>query len=93
MNFSRSSELNDYIIHLIMLEAIMSIPTPWGLIGKVIKWGWEKLTRLWLYNTYKKSHEDKQKLQRLGSYWESLDDHLEYSLRLSNPADHEKNKV
>lgn len=70
----------------------MSIPTPWGLIGKVIKWGWEKLTRFWLYNTYKKSHEDKQKLQRLGSYWESLDDHLEYSLRLSNPADHEKIK-
>jgi hypothetical protein len=75
-----------------MLEQIMSIPTPWGLIGKIIKWAWEKLTRFWLYNTYKKSHEDKQKLLRLGSYWESLGDHLEYSLRLSNPAVHEKIK-
>lgn len=70
----------------------MSFPTPWGLIGKFIRWSWEKISRFWLYKTYIKSHEDKQKLLRLGSYWESLSDQLEYSIRLSNPADHGKIK-
>lgn len=70
----------------------MSFPTPWSLIGKVIKWGWDKLTRFWLLKTYRKSHEFKQKRLRLGAHWEKLGEHLEYSLRLSNPADHEKIK-
>jgi len=70
----------------------MSFPTPWSLIGKIIKWGWDKLTRFWLLKTYKRSHEFKQKRLRLGARWEKLGEHLEYSLRLSNPADHGKIK-
>lgn len=70
----------------------MNFPTPWGLIGKVIKWGWDKLTSIWLLKTYRQSHEFKQKRLRLGAHWKKLGEHLEYSLRLSNPADHEKVK-
>lgn len=73
----------------------MNIPTPWSLIGRTMKWAWNKVTSFWLLKTYKQSHEYKAKRLRLGSHWEKLGEHLEYSLRLANPADHEsiKSKV
>lgn len=73
----------------------MNIPTPWSLIGKIIKWTWNKITSFWLLKTYEQSHEYKIKQLRLGARWEKLGEHLEYSLRLASPADHEslKSKV
>ncbi|KMJ46199.1 hypothetical protein AB204_05225 [Xenorhabdus khoisanae] len=73
----------------------MNIPTPWNLIGRILKWAWNQITSFWLLKTYKQSHEYEAKRLRLGSYWEKLGEHLEYSLRLANPADHEsiKSKV
>ncbi|EPX2831144.1 TPA: hypothetical protein NHV36_006260 [Klebsiella michiganensis] len=73
----------------------MNIPTPFSLIGMMLKWVWNKITIFWLFKTYKKSHEYKLKDLRLGSRWEKLGDDLEYSIRLANAADHEslKSKV
>ncbi|MGQ6089473.1 hypothetical protein ACUNGL_25840, partial [Serratia sp. IR-2025] len=76
-------------------RTLMNISPPWSLIGRVMKWCWDKITSFWLLKTYKQSHEYKFKKLRLGSRWEKLGQHLEYSLRLTNPADHEslKSKV
>ncbi|WP_124234907.1 hypothetical protein [Erwinia psidii] len=73
----------------------MNIPTPWSLIGRILKWVWNRVTSFWLLKTYKQSHEYKVKNLRLGSHWEKLGENLEYSLRLASPADHEslKSKV
>lgn len=73
----------------------MNLPTPWSLIGRILKLAWNKITIFWLLRTYKQSHEYKAKRLRLGSHWEKLGEHLEYSLRLANPVDHEslKSKV
>ncbi|HHG0679775.1 TPA: hypothetical protein ACPUKS_000670 [Enterobacter cloacae] len=62
---------------------------PWSLVGRLFKWIWDKITRLWLLKTYQKSHDYKASRLRLGARWEPLGEHLEYSLRLSSPADHE----
>lgn len=65
----------------------MNISMPFGLIGGILKWFWNKITRFWLYKTYKKSHEYKLKQLRLGSFWEKLDNNLEYSIRFATAAD------
>ncbi|BEM42832.1 hypothetical protein SME13J_14510 [Serratia marcescens] len=67
----------------------MNVSMPWSLAGRLLKWIWGKITRLWLLKTYQKSHEYKASRLRLGARWEPLGEHLEYSLRLSSPADHE----
>ncbi|PLR48282.1 hypothetical protein CYR40_06800 [Chimaeribacter arupi] len=67
----------------------MNISMPWSLAGSLFKWMWGKITRLWLLKTYQKSHEYKAKRLRLGARWKPLGEYLEYSLRLSSPADHE----
>ena len=70
----------------------MSLPMPWSLVGRLFKWGWGKITRLWLLKTYQKSHEYTSRRHQLGAHWESLCEHLEYSTRLSHTADHESVK-
>lgn len=70
----------------------MSLPMPWSLAGRLFKWGWEKITRLWLLKTYQKSHEYKFRRNQLGAHWEPLGEHLEYSKRLAHSADHESIK-
>ncbi|EOY4402887.1 TPA: hypothetical protein ACTW1W_002109 [Klebsiella michiganensis] len=67
----------------------MNVSMPWSIAGRLLKWIWGKITRLWLLKTYQKSHEYKASRLRLGARWVSLGEHLEYSLRLSSPADHE----
>lgn len=67
----------------------MNVSMPWSLVGRLFKWIWDKITRLWLLKTYQKSHDYKASRLRLGARWEPLGEHLEYSLRLSSPADHE----
>ncbi|HDR2782462.1 hypothetical protein [Enterobacter sichuanensis] len=70
----------------------MSLPMPWSLAGRLFKWGWEKITRLWLLKTYQKSHEYKFRRYHLGAHWKPLGEHLEYSVRLAHSADHESVK-
>jgi len=67
----------------------MNVSMPWSLAGRLFKWIWGKITRLWLLKTYQKSHEYEASRHRLGARWEALGEYLEYSLRLSSPADHE----
>lgn len=67
----------------------MNLSMPWSLAGRLFKWMWDKITRLWLLKTYQKSHEYKASRLRLGARWEPLGEYLEYSLRLSSSADHE----
>lgn len=67
----------------------MNLSMPWSLAGRLFKWIWDKITRLWLLKTYQKSHEYKASRLRLGARWEPLGEYLEYSLRLSSSADHE----
>lgn len=67
----------------------MNISMPWSLAGRLFKWIWGKVTQLWLLKTYQKSHEYEASRHRLGASWEALGEYLEYSLRLSSPADHE----
>lgn len=70
----------------------MSLTMPWSLAGRLFKWGWEKITRLWLLKTYQKSHEYKFRRNQLGAHWEPLGEHLEYSKRLAHSADDESVK-
>ncbi len=70
----------------------MSLPMPWSLAGRLFKWGWGKITRLWLLKTYQKSHAYKFRRHQLGAHWEPLGEHLEYSKRLAHSADHESVK-
>ncbi|GAJ65559.1 hypothetical protein JFPO14_contig00009-0004 [Edwardsiella piscicida] len=56
----------------------MNVSMPWSLAGRLLKWIWGKITRLWLLKTYQKSHEYKASRLRLGARWEPLGEHLEY---------------
>lgn len=54
---------------------------------KAASWVWQRVTKVLLYKTYARSHRKWNSRHLLGSRWESLGDHLEYSLRLAQPTD------
>lgn len=64
----------------------MDIPIPFNFVSKVASWVWERVTRGLLYETYARSHERWSSNHRLGSHWDALGDHLEYSVNLAQPT-------
>lgn len=65
----------------------MDIPIPFNFVGKIASWVWQRVTKVLLQKCYIDSHERWSSNHRLGSRWESLGEHLEYSLRLAQPTD------
>lgn len=70
------------------LEFCLDLPIPFNLIVKAASWVWQRVTKVLLYKTYVGSHRKWNSRHRLGSRWEPLGNHLEYSLRLAQPTDH-----
>lgn len=68
----------------------MNISIPWNLIYRAMRWLWNKITCLWLYETYRQSHDNY--LNRSRPVWCSLCEHVDYSLRLVEPADSSSQK-
>lgn len=66
----------------------MDLPLPFNLIVKAASWVWQRVTKVLLYKTYVGSHRKWNSRHQLGSWWEPLGNHLEYSLRLAQPTDH-----
>lgn len=67
----------------------MTIPTPWGVIIKVVAWCWRHVTRALFYKTYSEAHHRWTKRNGFGARWEKLGTHVEYSLYLTKPTDAE----
>lgn len=65
----------------------MDFPTPVNLIVKAVTWVWQRVTKALLHKTYVRSHQKWSFRHRLGSRWQPLGEHLEYSVRLAQPTD------
>ena len=68
-------------------EYRLDLPMPLNAVVKVIRWAWQRVTKIWLYGTYVESHRKWNLRHRLGSRWQPLGEHLEYSLRLAQLTD------
>ncbi|WP_144431147.1 hypothetical protein [Pseudomonas syringae pv. coryli] len=65
----------------------MNIPIPINFIVKAMKWTWGCITKLMLQKIYLQSHRKWNARHRLGARWQTLGEHLEYSVRLAQPTD------
>lgn len=62
---------------------------PFGFVGKILSWVWQRVTKLLMHAVYIESHRRWNSHHRLGSFWTPLGKHLEYSLRIAQPTDPE----
>ncbi len=65
----------------------MTLSVPWGILGFVAGWCWRKVERALFYKTYLHSHRRWTSKHSLGSFWEPLGEHLEYSVYLAEFTD------
>ncbi|MGN8134613.1 hypothetical protein ACTJLC_07785 [Paraburkholderia sp. 22099] len=55
-------------------------------VGKVAAWCWDKLTRLFMLPTYRRSHAAWLRRNSLGTSWKPLWDGVEYDISFPHPA-------
>lgn len=65
----------------------MTLSIPWGVVGFVAGWGWRKVEKALFYKTYLHSHRRWTTKYGLGSFWEPLGEHMEYSVYLAEFTD------
>lgn len=65
----------------------MPVSLPLGIIFKPVGWLFNWLMKRLLLPTYRRSHALWARRHRLGAYWGSLGEHVEYSVDLARPTD------
>ncbi|GBH13863.1 hypothetical protein [Pseudomonas syringae] len=65
----------------------MTFSIPWGMVAFAAGWCLKKVEKALFYNTYLQSHRSWTSKHSLGSFWEPLGEHLEYSVYLAESTD------
>ncbi|VWD54729.1 hypothetical protein BLA18110_07968 [Burkholderia lata] len=67
----------------------MPVHIPVGALSRFLGWAFDRLTQRIMRPTYEWSHEKWEQRERLGSWWYSLGDHVEYTIRVATLVDPE----